>query len=213
MGALPVGAWSRLRLLRNRKVLGKGRATFQKMHLCRLAWAPSPRWILCCTHSTPCETGLSRESPVGVPMGPASALHMVRAATAISLPVADWAARDGLASKWASLRPAGLQPAGSRARFVAFVQVGNLASSAFVRHNWQEQKCPSCRDPDVASGRLSGKIRHYRTQRRTAWGEGAVHWCQACLPPTPTGARISLEHIEQATGMTLAQPHALWKEL
>ena len=46
-----------------------------------------------------------------------------------------------------------------------------------------------------------------------AGGEDAIRWCETCFPPTPTGTRIGLEYLEQVTGMTRAQLHAIEEEI
>lgn len=46
-----------------------------------------------------------------------------------------------------------------------------------------------------------------------AGGEDAIRWCETCFPPTPTGTRIGFEYLEQVTGMTRAQLHAISEEI
>jgi hypothetical protein len=48
---------------------------------------------------------------------------------------------------------------------------------------------------------------------RDAGSEEGIRWCDICFPLTATGTRISLEYLEQVTGMTRAQLHAIWEEI
>jgi len=47
----------------------------------------------------------------------------------------------------------------------------------------------------------------------SAGGEDAIRRCETCFPLTTTGTRICLEYLEQVTGMTRAQVHAISEEI